>query len=147
MKNAKRVIVIGGGIKGSSLAALLSACGGHEVLLVDRGNIGSGATCTNHRRLHLGTADWRREPVSRMRRRLKGSETWRLLPNALESSEPALYCFDSDHAGEQFQAKCEAAGICIRPATGDAVRSVHGWIDRACFKSFFEVPEFSFNPA
>jgi glycine/D-amino acid oxidase-like deaminating enzyme len=82
-----------------------------------------------------------------MRRRLKGSETWRLLPSALESSEPALYCFDSEHAGEQFHAKCEAAGICIRPATDAVVRSVRGWIDPACFKSFFEVPEFSFNPA
>src|SRR3954451_15410895 len=147
MASAKRIAVIGGGVKGSSVAALLSACGEHEVLLIDRGNIGSGATCTNHGRLHLGTANWRREPLSRMRRRLKGSETWRLLPTALESSEPALYCFDSEDAGEKFRAKCEAAGICIRPATADAVRSVRGWIDPARFRSLFEVPEFSFSPA
>ena len=72
MATAKRIIVIGGGIKGSSLAALLSACEEYEVLLIDRGNIGSGTTCTNHGRLHLGTANWRREPLSRMRRRLSG---------------------------------------------------------------------------
>jgi glycine/D-amino acid oxidase-like deaminating enzyme len=147
MASARRIVVIGGGVKGSSLAALLTACGEHDVLLVDRGNIGSGATCTNHGRLHLGTANWRREPLTRMRRRLKGSETWRLLPTALESSESALYCFDTDHTGDEFQRKCEAAGICVRPATPAAIRSVRGWIDPLRFTSLFEVPEFSFSPA
>jgi glycine/D-amino acid oxidase-like deaminating enzyme len=144
---AQRIVVIGGGVKGASLAALLSACGEHDVLLVDRSNIGAGATCTNHGRLHLGTANWRREPLTRMRRRLKGSETWRLFPDALESSEPALYCFDTERDGEQFQAKCEAARIPIRRASDRTIRSARGWIAPGRFESVFEVPEFSFSPA
>jgi glycine/D-amino acid oxidase-like deaminating enzyme len=147
METAKRIVVIGGGVKGTSLAALLSACGEHDVLLVDRSNIGSGATCTNHGRLHLGTANWRREPLTRMRRRLKGSETWRLLPTALESAEPALYCFDTEQDGDQFRAKCDAAGIATRPALDSVVEGVGGWIEPGRFESVIEVPEFSFSPA
>lgn len=147
MQTAQRIVVIGGGVKGSSLAALLSACGEHDVLLVDRSNIGSGATCTNHGRLHLGTANWRREPLTRMRRRLKGSETWRLLPTALESAEPALYCFDTEQDGDQFRAKCAAAGIPTRLALDSVIEGVGDWIEPGRFESVVEVPEFSFSPA
>jgi glycine/D-amino acid oxidase-like deaminating enzyme len=147
MKNAKRTIIIGAGVKGSSLAALLSACGDHEVTLIDRSNIGSGATCTNHGRLHLGTANWRKEPVTRMARRLKGSETWRFLPGALECENSALYCFETEEAGDAFEERCERARLCIRPATKETVRSVRGWIKPSEFPRMYEVPEFSFSPA
>src|SRR5690348_16794537 len=60
MKRSRhRVAVVGAGIKGAALAALLTVDPGVNVTLIDAGQVGGGTTAANHGRLHLGTANWR----------------------------------------------------------------------------------------
>ena len=138
------LLVLGGGIKGAALSALASAHG-HRVTLIERDDIAAGTTSTNHGRLHLGTAGWRRDPPALVRRRRHGAELMWRLPNVVAGQRPALYLFDDETDGRAFRRFAAASRLPVRPADPHALD--HPWVTPGRYVRAFELPEFSFDPA
>lgn len=135
-----KIGIIGSGIKGSALAALLARAEGTVVVVFEASGSVSGATSTNHGRLHAGTASWRTDSTELMAHRQVGSQLWRILGVA-EDQPPAYYLFDDYRTGEDFAARCDEAGIPFRQA--DRVDTP--WAAEA--GTIYEIPEYSFAPA
>lgn len=140
----RRIVVIGAGIKGSILAALLSLAGA-EVTLIDRGLVGGGATGTNHGRLHLGTSSWRTDPDPLIRRRFAASSLMRSLPNVVSQSQMGVYCFETTEDAGNFLAVCERNSIPFQVPPRPRVLSQ--WVVLSDFAAVVALPEYSFDPA
>jgi glycine/D-amino acid oxidase-like deaminating enzyme len=140
----QRIVIIGAGIKGSILAALLSLAGA-DVTLVDRAQVGSGATSTNHGRLHLGTSSWRTDPDPLIRRRLAASALMRSLPHVISHSKDGLYCFETEEDAGSFLAVCSRNGIPFRECSRHDLSSQ--WVTADDFAMTISLPEYSFDPA
>jgi glycine/D-amino acid oxidase-like deaminating enzyme len=134
------IAVIGAGIKGATVAALLSKSSATSVTLIEAGDGASGATVTNHGRLHLGTAGFTTDSVELMAHRQKGSELWRMM-GVGASSPPAVYLFDDEATFDLFAEKSRAAGI----ATRVAEHLPPAWTDAPVHA--VEVLEYGFSPA
>ncbi len=133
--------VIGGGIKGAAVAALLSVHPNLHVTVLEADRLGSGTTSTNHGRLHAGTEHWRDENLELMRRRHRGSVLTRAVA-ALPADKPARYALPHE-LSDEFAERCHAASIPIRRHPADAADL---WISDPGY-DLFDVPEFPFNPA
>lgn len=141
----RKVIVIGAGIKGSAIAAILSLDDNFEVTLIDKGKVGSGTTSTNHGRLHLGTSGWRTETDDLICRRMQGSMLMRQLPKIATCSSEGYYCIERDKDLTEFVEKCSVNRIPHRILQKNELCNSCIDIDR--FAAVIQVPEFSFNPA
>jgi FAD dependent oxidoreductase len=141
----RKVLVIGAGIKGSAIAALLSLDDSFEVILIDKGKVGSGTTSTNHGRLHLGTSGWRTETDDLISRRMQGSMLMRQLPEITTCSSEGYYCIEHDKDLTEFVAKCSVNRIPHRILQKNELDN--SWINLDQFAGVIQVPEFSFNPA
>lgn len=143
----KRLVVLGGGIKGAATSAVASLLEEFQVTLVELNRIGAGATATNNGRLHLGTMGWEKEKdrPDLVRRRLLASELVRDLPNVLISKRDALYCFEEEADAVDFRRFSTDNGIPYQLT--DDIGTSHGWIDLAKYQTIIQVPEHSFNPA
>lgn len=141
----RKVIVIGAGIKGSAIAALLSLDDTLEVVLIDKGKVGSGTTSTNHGRLHLGTSGWRTETDDLISRRMQGSMLMRQLPKITTCSSEGYYCIERDKDLKEFVEKCSVNRIPHRIVQKSELDT--SWINIEQFSAVIQVPEFSFNPA
>jgi hypothetical protein len=145
MKN--KLLILGGGIKGAALAAVASISGEFDVTLVERQAIASGATSTNHGRLHLGTSGIIRNDESSelVQRRRRASELVRLLPDSITCKSEALYCFEDMEESVAFSEKCVQNDIPFREAKKGGF--VSDWIKLSNYARVIQVPEYSFNPA
>jgi len=141
----KHLVVLGGGIKGAAIAALSSILGDYDVSLVEKDCIGSGTTSTNHGRLHLGTAGWRKDSAELIQRRRTASEVVRRLPNTIVTKRDAIYCFEDDADADRFQDIIANNEIPFR--VSNDIELSHNWIEPGAYKSIIQVPEHSFNPA
>ena len=141
----RKALVIGAGIKGSAIAALLSLNDELEVMLVDKNKIGSGTTSTNHGRLHLGTSGWRTETDELISRRMQGSALMRQLPEITTCSSEGYYCVEQDDDLKDFIEKCCINNVPCHTLQKNEVDST--WINIDQFAGIVQVPEYSFNPA
>ena len=140
-----RLLILGGGIKGTAIAALASLLDEFDVTLVERKQIGAGTTSTNHGRLHLGTAGWRKEKPELIQRRHKASELLRSLPDSTTCERDGVYCFEDELDAATFLSACQQNEI---PAVAIERGSLaHQWINQTKHAYIIQVPEFSFNPA
>lgn len=139
------ITILGGGIRGTAIAALLAQTGQCHVRLVERERIASGATSTNHGRLHIGTSLWRCGPEAIIDRRRRGSELVRRIPGVLGEIHESLHLVESiDHLAP-FEAICNQMSI---PCTQVHVSSLNRiWVVDEQFAGMYDVPEFAFNPA
>jgi glycine/D-amino acid oxidase-like deaminating enzyme len=140
----RKLLILGGGIKGTALAALVGLTDEFDVTLLERKQIGSGTTSTNHGRLHLGTSGWRKESSELIQRRRQASEFIRFLPASTSSHEEGIYCFRDAQEASDFVAICQRDGI---PAQDFEKSIAQEWVDIAEYARVIQVPEFSFNPA
>ncbi|MDJ0592830.1 MAG: FAD-dependent oxidoreductase [Pleurocapsa sp. MO_226.B13] len=152
MSDVVRVVVLGGGIRGATISALLAATGLAQVILIEPREIGSGASSTNHGRFHVGTwnyheNDSQKNPFASAI--LKANkESYKLLsqiPNATDSTKWAYYCFEQQELVDDFVDFCENQQIFYRPIS--KLRINRTWCDLDLIDSVIEIPEFSFNPA
>jgi glycine/D-amino acid oxidase-like deaminating enzyme len=148
-KNFLVVIILGGGIVGTSLAAMLSATGYVQVILIDPAKVGHGISSTNHGRAHIGTWNPPSDTEEAIRIIQRNEESQRLLdrlPNVWESNRHGLYCTASPEGTtefKQFLAKVQKEREFHLAPDAHVVKS---WIDPNQF-SCFQVPEASFSPA
>ncbi len=139
------LVIIGGGIKGAATAAIASLSADFNVTLLERDRIGSGATSTNHGRLHLGTAGWEHEAPELIQRRRLASHLVRQLPDVLVANTEGLYCFEDIHDAERFQSVAERDGIPYRIAKRTEIGD--DWLNASRYPRLLHIPEYAFNPA
>lgn len=150
-----RVWVLGGGIRGCSIAAILAESGHFAVTLLEAAAIGCGATSANHGRLHCGTSLWRGAPgesadeaarrASVVRRRLLGGVLIRqAMPDRFARALPSVHLVHPD-LGQPFRDACATYGI---PAsTVEVIGPVRDWVSAPHRNwSAVEVPEYAFAP-
>lgn len=138
------VIILGGGIKGTALAALSTLAGFH-VTLVERKRLASGATSRNHGRLHVGTASWKTDSLALMRRRYLGSRIIRSVLPGFPTDARASYCFADDQEGQAFEGRVTKAGIPVESCANFS--DIENWIDVRKITSQYRVEEYAFDPA
>jgi glycine/D-amino acid oxidase-like deaminating enzyme len=137
------VIVIGGGIRGAALAAILTVSALFRVRLVEKSRLGGGASGSNHGRLHSGVWNWHLNNHRVVARNRQSLDLLRRLPGAVES-RPGWYLVEDPGRVDTVAAFCEAHGIvCERADAGE----LSAWLNPEYFAAAFRVPEFSFRPA
>lgn len=139
------IAILGGGIRGTSLAALLSATGCFGVSIIERSHIGAGASSTNHGRFHLGTWNYRNNTDITVARNWLSYQLLYQLPNATSSTSWSYYCIESEQDVSQFVDFCEKHYIPFRLTDPSQISS--NWIRSEKYAVIVEIPEFSFNPA
>lgn len=140
-----RIVVLGGGIKGTAVAALLSLQPRFEVLLIEQNLIASGTTRTNHGRLHWGTASWRSDSDELMRRRRAASELMQQIPGVTSVSSNGVYCFEDSTDLDVFLRRCEENKMRQKSVGAETVAGP--WVSAERYVGFVQLSEFSFNPA
>jgi L-2-hydroxyglutarate oxidase LhgO len=55
MGERQHVAILGGGIRGASIAGMLTATGNFDISVIERQAVAAGTTSTNHGRFHSGT--------------------------------------------------------------------------------------------
>jgi glycine/D-amino acid oxidase-like deaminating enzyme len=137
------IAIVGAGIRGACLAAWLAATRSVRVIVIEERLPGSGISCSNHGRAHIGTWNYYRNTRVVIERDLASYELNRRIPGMWESAKPGLYCIESKENVEQFVTFCENHGIPVQSARAPAIRN---WIESSRYTAF-EIPEYSFNPA
>jgi glycine/D-amino acid oxidase-like deaminating enzyme len=140
-------VVLGGGIRGTAIAALLAQSAEFEVTLLERHRIASGTTSTNHGRLHSGAGLWRANMIPLAGRHRLGGDTMRqFLSGHSILRGPALYAIADPRDVRPFQAACSDLRIDCRQLTEMEAASVSGlWCRQP--SAIVELPESSFSPA
>lgn len=140
------VTILGGGIRGAAVAALLAQTQLCQVRLLERGRVAAGATSTNHGRLHSGTSLWRHpDVVDIIQRRRAGCELIRTIPGVIGAEQTSLHLIEDAEDRQRFEQVCTNLSIPCLPISLSALPSA--WISQGQFAGAYEVPEFSFNPA
>jgi hypothetical protein len=137
------VAVLGGGIRGTAIAALLAQSQTCEVILLERDRIGSGTTSTNHGRLHSGASLWQEGLDSLVHRHRTGSKLIRQLPGVLEEQEQGIYFVPEDTPF--FETELERLQIPYRRLR--SWKFINSFMQGDRFAAAYEVPEYHFNPA
>ena len=146
-KTKIRVAIIGGGIKGCSLAALLTRDDRFNVKLFEaRDKLAGGITSANHGRLHSGSSLWKDYRYwGEMSRRTSGAEALRKL--GFGTTLPPSVHFVSPRLADEFERACRAQGVVLSKL--DAIPpDVHTWV-RGGYREWpsYLVEEYAFNPA
>jgi glycine/D-amino acid oxidase-like deaminating enzyme len=144
-----RIAIIGGGIRGVALAAILARVERVSVTLFERSLLASGATRANHGRLHSGAGLWKTRFGDVARRRLIGATIMSHLPSILDSQLPAVYCITQFEDIQQFEFSCQSRKIPhIRLDVSNLQATIgEWWIGNLPFCAAYEIPEYAFNPA
>lgn len=141
-----RIIVIGGGIRGASLAAFLTATDLFEIVLIEKDSVGSGgSSCTNHGRFHLGTWNYHTNSSDAVARFRLSSEIIKSFPNVLTTSKQGFYCIEDEADIEGFVHFCQTHNIPYQKA--EINEEYASWLNASSVSTVFEIPEFAFNPA
>lgn len=150
-----RVSVLGGGVRGCSIAALLAESGQFAVTLFEKQLIGSGITSLNHGRLHCGATLWHANAnetsaekavrTAVIRKRLRGAELIRAaLPDCFAQAQPALYLIHPDLA-TAFRDACVQCDIPISPQRLEVADKA--WVHSLVADwQVVSVPEYGFLP-
>lgn len=140
-----KICVVGGGIKGCSISALLAQQNDIQVVLVEKNIPAAGSTSTNHGRLHLGTSSWRSDSPSLVRRRLAGSRVMRSISNIKDNSKKAVYAFFSQNEAMKFADFCSSNSIEFKRK--NCKYQELDLLEKDDLVSTFELSEYGFNPA
>jgi len=150
-----RVCILGGGVRGCSIAALLAESGRFAVTLLESQSIGSGMTSLNHGRLHSGSSLWhgqtgetpeqeeRRAGI--IRRRLRGAELIRqAMPDCFGSAQLGIHLIHPELEAA-FADACARYGIPICSQQPDVL--VRKWLHPSLANwTAVGVPEYAFLP-
>lgn len=139
------VTVLGGGIRGTAIAALLAQSHSCKVILLEREHIGSGTTSSNQGRLHSGAGVWQTGLDALAYRHRTGSELIRQIPGVVEKQEHAIYLVHAREDIMSFETTWQRYSIPHRRVNPSILNNY--WIQGDQFAAAYEVPEFSFNPA
>ncbi|HLZ59340.1 MAG TPA: FAD-dependent oxidoreductase [Ktedonosporobacter sp.] len=143
MANLKlRVAVLGGGIRGTAIAALLAQSNTCKVMLFERNRIASGTSSTNHGRIHCGAGLWRKNINAMAHRHQAGGRLISQLSTDFGQQEAALYLIESLNDVQEFEVACQRYAI---PHKQINVQSPLIQIDQ--FAAAYEIPEYAFSPA
>ena len=143
------IMILGGGIVGTSLAAMLSASGSVRIILIDPAKAGHGISSTNHGRAHCGP--WNpptdtKEAINIIQRNEESQRLLDRLPNVWESKRYGLYCTASPLASSDFKRFLAKVGKESDFHVAPDAHMVKRWINPDQFDCF-QVPEASFSPA
>jgi glycine/D-amino acid oxidase-like deaminating enzyme len=143
-----RVAIIGAGIRGMALAAILARVERTTVTVFERAFLASGATRANHGRLHSGAGLWKTRFGDVAHRRFIGAAIIRRLPSILDSHLPAVYCMTEDEDVQQFEASCQSRDITYARLDVSKLPAAIGedWIGNQPFCAAYEIPEYAFDP-
>jgi hypothetical protein len=142
----KRVAILGGGILGCSIFALLSGRPGLEVKLCEAGrSVGGGSTAKNHGRNHCGATGVFSDPEEVTARKMDGNRYLRVLPGFSHSKRPGVYRCMTDVDPIPFRLEALARRIDISDL--DKVHAARKWLKPCVNGSAFSVPEFALSPA
>jgi len=146
------VSVLGGGIRGTAIAALLAQSQCCKVILLERDRIASGTTSTNHGRLHsgaglfrFGKAPWETGLGPIAYRHRAGSELIYQLTGAIEKQKQSLYLVQSPEDVLNFEATLQWHSIPHRRLHFPKLHN--SLIQGSHFAAAYEVPEYAFSPA
>ena len=139
------VAILGGGIRGAAIAALLAQARHCQVRLFEKERIAAGATSTNHGRLHSGTSLWRSEAPETVRRRWAGLQLLHRLSGVVLTRFESLHFIENSEDLATFEQFCQQFSISCKPVPGSV--SPPGWMNENQFAGIYEIPEYAFNPA
>ena len=147
--------VLGGGVRGCSIAALLAESGYFDVKLLEKHSIGSGTTSVNHGRLHSGASLWRRDPgetseqeerrAAIIRRRLRGAALIRqAMPDCFSRAKSGVHLIHPELTSAFIEA-CARYGIPVSRNRQDALP--RRWVHPSILNwTVAGVPEYAFLP-
>lgn len=142
VQHKPRIAILGGGIRGTAIAALLAHSQLYEVVLVERESIGAGTSSTNHGRIHCGAGLWKKNVPSLAYRHRIGGELIRQLSADIARQLEALYLVHSPADAEKFEQACQHYEINYQHTHASSI-----FIDTSPFAAAFEIPEYTFRPA
>ena len=140
------VLIIGGGVTGCGVLRDL-ALRGIRAILVDRGDLNSGASGGNHGLLHSGGRYAANDTETAAECRIEGGILERMAPQAIDDCGGLFVAVEGDDTGfvERFGAHCAAAGIDCEPLDVDDLRRLEPAIsDRAI--AAYAVPDATVDP-
>lgn len=140
------VLIIGGGVTGCGILRDL-ALRGIRGILVDRGDLNSGASGGNHGLLHSGGRYASADTETAAECRVEGEILKRVAGQAIDDCGGLFVAVDGDDVGfaERFGAACTAAGIdCAPLAVPDARRLEPAISERAI--AAYTVPDATVDP-
>jgi hypothetical protein len=146
LSNTKRcVTVLGGGIRGTAIAALLAQSQCCKIILLESDRIASGITSTNQGRLHSGAGIWQKGFDAIAYRHRIGSELIRQVTGAVEKQENGIYLIHSSEDVLSLETIWQQYLIPHRSIKASFLNDQ--WIRESHFAAAYEVPEYAFNPA
>ena len=138
------IALLGLGIKGATIAAMLAASDVVKVIGIEPFEAGSGISSTNHGRFHSGTWNFDRNlPQTIIRNRIS-RQLMDQLSDVWESEVEGLYCIESDSRVFEFCNFFHSLGIDFSRVLD--LMSADPWVNYDRY-TVFRIPETSFNPA
>src|SRR5688572_8475834 len=107
MKEKIDLTILGGGLKGATLAGVLAQFLEFRVRLVEMHRLGGGASSTNHGRAHRGYWNFPKNSGAMVARNRASFQILKALPDVISSQFPANYCFESSERAWQFLEFCD----------------------------------------
>ncbi len=140
------VLIIGGGVTGCGILRDL-ALRGIRAILIDRGDLNSGASGGNHGLLHSGGRYATADTETAAECRIEGDILKRMAPQAIDDCGGLFVAVEGDDPGfaERFGARCAAAGIDCAPLAVDEARRLEPAISERAVAAY-TVPDATVDP-
>lgn len=139
------VTILGGGIRGTAIAALLAQSRYCKVILLESDNIASGTTSTNQGRLHSGAGIWQTGFDAIAYRHRIGSELIRQVTGVIEQQESGIYLVQAPEDVVSIEAAWRQYSISHRRVSPSVLDEY--WLQADHFAAAYEVAEYPFSPA
>ncbi|MDK9698492.1 MAG: anaerobic glycerol-3-phosphate dehydrogenase subunit A [Siculibacillus sp.] len=140
------VLVIGGGVTGCGILRDL-ALRGIRGILIDRGDLASGASGGNHGLLHSGGRYASGDTETAAECRIEGEILKRMAPRAIDDCGGLFVAVEGDDPGfaERFPGRCAAAGIACIPLDLAEVRRMEPAVSERAIAAC-AVPDATIDP-
>ena len=146
MSHTKQCIaILGGGIRGTAIAALLAQSHYCKVILLESNNIAAGTTSTNQGRLHSGAGIWQTGYDAIASRHRIGSELIRQVTGIIAKQEQGIYLVQAPEDVISVEAAWRQYSISHRRVSTSALDEY--WLQKSHFAAAYEVAEYAFSPA
>ena len=139
------VTILGGGIRGTAIAALLAQSHYCKVILLESNCIASGTTSTNQGRLHSGAGIWQTGFDAIANRHRTGSELIRQITGIIENQEHGIYLVQAPEDVASFEETWRKYSVSYRRVSTSVLNTY--WLQERHFAAAYEVAEYSFSPA
>ncbi len=138
---AKKVVIIGGGITGTGVARE-AARRGYDVVLIERGELGSGTSGNFHGILHSGARYAVDDAAVAAECYLENQKLRRIIPSAITNTGGMFVALNQAEAVHMLKLlkACEDAGIPIKELSVEQAQQAEPGLNRE-LKSAFTVPD------